>query len=173
MAKYPSFLPWCVGARIRSHVGNDLVADLTIGFGPFRESFTSRVKLIPPDATGACAIKVEYENGPFKYLHNRWTFTPHPEGCLVDFFVDFEFRNFVLQKAIGAVFGEAVRVMVNAFLKRARTVYGPPAAEPCRWRARRRFREKARKATFCEQKEAKKLFYTGPWARGYSATGPE
>ena len=129
VAKYPSFLPWCVGARIRSHVANDLVADLTIGFGPFRESFTSRVKLIPPDATGACAIKVEYENGPFKYLHNRWTFTPHPEGCLVDFFVDFEFRNFVLQKAIGTVFGEAVRVMVNAFLKRARTIYGPPAVE--------------------------------------------
>jgi coenzyme Q-binding protein COQ10 len=129
VAKYPSFLPWCVGARIRSHVANDLVADLTIGFGPFRESFTSRVKLIPPDATGACAIKVEYENGPFKYLHNRWSFTPHPDGCLVDFFVDFEFRNFVLQKAIGAVFGEAVRVMVNAFLKRARTVYGPPAVE--------------------------------------------
>jgi coenzyme Q-binding protein COQ10 len=129
VAKYPSFLPWCVAARIRSHVGNDLVADLTIGFGPFRESFTSRVKLIPPDATGACAIKVEYENGPFKYLHNRWTFTPHPDGCLVDFFVDFEFRNFVLQKAIGAVFGEAVRVMVNAFLKRARTIYGPPAVE--------------------------------------------
>jgi coenzyme Q-binding protein COQ10 len=129
VAKYPSFLPWCVGARIRSHVGNDLVADLTIGFGPFREGFTSRVKLIPPDATGACSIKVEYENGPFKYLHNRWTFTPHPEGCLVDFFVDFEFRNFVLQKAIGAVFGEAVRVMVNAFLKRARVVYGPPAVE--------------------------------------------
>jgi coenzyme Q-binding protein COQ10 len=129
VAKYPSFLPWCVASRIRSHVGNDVVADLTIGFGPFRESFTSRVKLIPPDATGACAIKVEYENGPFKYLHNRWTFTPHAEGCLVDFFVDFEFRNFVLQKAIGTVFAEAVRVMVNAFLKRARTIYGPPAVE--------------------------------------------
>lgn len=127
VAKYPAFLPWCVGARIRSHVGNDLVADLTIGFGPFRESFTSRVTLFPPDATGACEIKVEYENGPFKYLHNRWKFAPHPQGCLVDFYVDFEFRNFVLQKAIGAVFTEAVRVMVNAFLRRARAVYGPPA----------------------------------------------
>ncbi len=127
VSKYPSFLPWCVGARIRSQVADDLVADLTIGFGPFRESFTSRVKLIPPDATGACAIKVQYENGPFKYLHNRWNFTPHSQGCLVDFFVDFEFRNFVLQKAIGAVFTEAVRLMVNAFMKRARIVYGPPA----------------------------------------------
>lgn len=128
VAKYPSFLPWCVGARIRSHVGNDLVADLTIGFGPFRESFTSRVTMVPPDATGACAINVKYENGPFKYLHNRWHFIPDAQGCLVDFYVDFEFRNFVLQKAIGAVFGEAVRLMVNAFLRRARVVYGPPVA---------------------------------------------
>ncbi len=128
VAKYPSFLPWCVGARIRSHVGNELVADLTIGFGPFRESFTSRVTLFPQDATGMCAIRSEYENGPFKYLHNKWKFTPHAQGCTVDFFVDFEFRNFVLQKAIGAVFTEAVRLMVSAFLRRARAVYGPPAA---------------------------------------------
>jgi coenzyme Q-binding protein COQ10 len=126
VAKYPAFLPWCVGARIRSHTGNNLVADLTIGFGPFRESFTSRVTLIPPDAAGICAIKTEYENGPFKYLHNRWDFAPHEKGCLVDFYVNFEFRNFVLQKAIGAVFTEAVRLMVAAFLKRARVVYGPP-----------------------------------------------
>jgi coenzyme Q-binding protein COQ10 len=126
VGKYPSFLPWCAGARIRSHVGNEIVADLTIGFGPFRESFTSRVTLVPPDATGTCAINVKYENGPFKYLHNRWNFLPDAAGCVVDFYVDFEFRNFVLQKAIGAVFGEAVRLMVSAFLRRARTIYGPP-----------------------------------------------
>jgi coenzyme Q-binding protein COQ10 len=127
VGKYPSFLPWCVGARIRSRSADELVADLTIGFGPFRESFTSRVSLQHPDATGFCAIKVKYENGPFKYLHNQWKFTPDAQGCVVDFYVDFEFRNFILQKAIGAVFTEAVRVMVNAFLKRARAVYGPPA----------------------------------------------
>jgi coenzyme Q-binding protein COQ10 len=127
VAKYPRFLPWCVASRIRSHVGNEMVADLTIGFGPFRESFTSRVYFTPPAGEdGACGIRVEYENGPFKYLHNSWDFTPHADGCVVDFYVDFEFRSFVLQKAIGAVFTEAVRMMVSAFLKRARTVYGPP-----------------------------------------------
>jgi coenzyme Q-binding protein COQ10 len=126
VAKYPSFLPWCVGARIRSKSDDELVADLTIGFGPFRESFTSRVSLHHPDPSGFCAIKVKYENGPFKYLHNQWKFTPDTQGCVVDFYVDFEFRSFILQKAIGAVFTEAVRMMVNAFLKRARTVYGPP-----------------------------------------------
>src|SRR5208283_3966135 len=96
VGKYPHFLPWCAGARIRSHVGNVLVADLSIGFGPFRESFTSRVTILPQDPEGVCEIKVEYQNGPFKYLHNRWHFAPHAQGCLVDFYVDFEFRNIIL-----------------------------------------------------------------------------
>ena len=126
VAKYPKFLPWCVGARIRSRINNLMVADLTIGFGPFRESFTSRVTLLPGTGEGPCAIRVEYENGPFKYLHNRWDFTPDQEGCLVDFYVDFEFKSVILQKAIGAVFTEAVQMMVNAFLKRAAAVYGTP-----------------------------------------------
>jgi coenzyme Q-binding protein COQ10 len=129
VGKYPQFLPWCMGARVRSQVNNLMIADLTIGFGPFRESFTSRVTLLPGGGDGARAIRVEYERGPFKYLHNSWDFTPHPEGCVVDFYVDFEFRNFILQKAIGAVFTEAVQVMVNAFLKRAAAVYGEPGGK--------------------------------------------
>jgi coenzyme Q-binding protein COQ10 len=124
---YPKFLPWCVGARIRKNDGREMVADLTIGFKIFRESFTSRVTLDPPEGDGPCSILVAYENGPFKYLRNSWKFTPHSQGCQVDFFVDFEFRNIILQKAIGAVFTEAVHMMVNAFLKRAKTVYGTPA----------------------------------------------
>jgi coenzyme Q-binding protein COQ10 len=121
VGKYPKFLPWCVGARVRSSTDTELVADLTIGFGPFRESFTSRVELDRPHQ-----VRVRYENGPFRYLKNQWTFTPDPKGCRVDFFVDFEFRSRLLQAAIGVVFNEAVRLMVNAFLKRAREVYGAP-----------------------------------------------
>jgi coenzyme Q-binding protein COQ10 len=123
VGKYPQFLPWCVGARVRSHNETELIADLTIGFGPFRESFTSRVALDRPHQ-----VRVRYENGPFRYLKNQWTFTPDARGCKVDFFVDFEFRNRILQAAIGVVFNEAVRRMVNAFLKRAREVYGPGTA---------------------------------------------
>jgi coenzyme Q-binding protein COQ10 len=128
VGKYPQFLPWCVAARVRSATPRELVADLTIGFGPFRESFTSRVALNRPDA-----VRVAYENGPFRYLNNNWGFTPHllpdgrTSGCLVQFFVDFEFRSRILQAAIGVVFNEAVRRMVNAFLKRAADVYGPAA----------------------------------------------
>ena len=123
VGKYPTFLPWCVGARVRSHTETELVADLTIGFGPFRESFTSRVQLDRPRQ-----VQVAYENGPFRYLNNQWTFKPDVRGSEVNFFVDFEFRSRLLQSAIGVVFNEAVRRMVNAFLKRARDVYGAPAA---------------------------------------------
>ena len=120
---YPQFLPWCVGARVRTQTETDLVADLTIGFGPFRESFTSRVALERPHK-----IQVKYENGPFRYLNNQWLFDPDPRGCKLSFWVDFEFRSRILQMAIGAVFDQAVRLMVNAFLKRARDKYGPPTA---------------------------------------------
>ncbi|MCW3475453.1 type II toxin-antitoxin system RatA family toxin [Limobrevibacterium gyesilva] len=128
VGRYPQFLPWCVGARVRTRTETELVADLTIGFGPFRESFTSRVTLQRGSADTPWDIRVRYEKGPFRYLNNHWTFTPEPHCCRVDFFVDFEFRSRILQAAIGVVFHEAVRRMVNAFLKRARDVYGPPPA---------------------------------------------
>ena len=125
VGKYPQFLPWCVGARVRSRTEDLLRADLTIGFGPFRETFGSRVTLNPHSR-----IDVSYEKGPFRYLNNHWIFVPDPKGSLVDFFVDFEFRSRILQAAIGMVFHEAVRRMVNAFEIRARAVYGPPVQMP-------------------------------------------
>lgn len=121
VGRYPEFLPWCVGARVRTRTEAEMVADLTIGFGPFREGFTSRVALHRPEKIG-----VRYENGPFRYLTNQWRFEATDTGCRVHFHVDFEFRSKLLQIAIGAVFHEAVRRMVAAFLTRARAVYGPP-----------------------------------------------
>lgn len=123
VGKYPEFLPWCAGARVLTRTETELTANLTIGFGPFRESFTSRVTLDRPSR-----VTVKYENGPFRYLNNQWSFEPDPRGCRVNFFVDFEFRSRLLQAAIGVVFNEAVRRMVNAFLKRAQDVYGLPGA---------------------------------------------
>ncbi len=120
VGKYPEFLPWCVAARVRSRTDKELVADLTIGYGPFRETFTSRVTPSAPDR-----IDVRYEKGPFRYLNNHWIFNTHSQGTEVDFFVDFEFRSRILQAAIGLVFNETVRRMVAAFHKRAVEVYGP------------------------------------------------
>ena len=119
VGRYPEFLPWCVGARVISRDEGKLIADLTIGFKMFRETFRSRVTLERPDH-----IHVAYETGPFRYLNNHWRFRPVPQGTEVDFFVDFEFRSRILQLAIGVVFNEAVRLMVRAFERRAMALYG-------------------------------------------------
>jgi coenzyme Q-binding protein COQ10 len=95
-------------------------ADMIIGFKVFREKFTTRVTLNPPRR-----IDVEYLDGPFKYLNNHWIFKPIDDGaCEIDFYVDFEFKSILLQKAIGAVFNEAVQKMINAFEARAHRIYG-------------------------------------------------
>lgn len=123
--RYPEFLPWCVGARIRSSGEALIVADLMIGYKMVRERFTSKVTLNP----AACRIDVEYADGPFKYLDNYWIFHEHPDGCLVDFHVDFEFRSAMLQKIIATLFNEAVRRMVAAFEERAHALYGEKRGE--------------------------------------------
>jgi coenzyme Q-binding protein COQ10 len=121
--RYPEFLPWCVGARIRERRADLVVADLLIGFRMFRERFTSKVTLARPQR-----IDVAYSDGPFRYLDNHWIFEPVEGGCRIDFFVDFEFRSAILQKLIGVLFNEAVRRMVAAFETRARQLYGLPGA---------------------------------------------
>ncbi len=118
--RYPEFLPWCRGARIRERQPRLIVADLIIGFKMFRERFTSRVELNPPRR-----IDVTYAEGPFRYLNNHWIFDKVAGGCRIDFFVDFEFKSRVLQKVMELLFGEAVRRMVAAFEARARDLYGP------------------------------------------------
>jgi coenzyme Q-binding protein COQ10 len=122
--RYPEFLPWCVAARIRERRADFVSADLVIGFKMFRERFTSNVKLDPPGR-----IDVSYVEGPFRYLNNHWGFERAPGGCRIDFFVDFEFRSRLLQKAIELLFGEAVKRMVAAFEGRARQLYGSPAPD--------------------------------------------
>ncbi|MBT4019689.1 MAG: type II toxin-antitoxin system RatA family toxin [Alphaproteobacteria bacterium] len=118
--RYPEFLPWCVGARVRSNDGHLIVADLVIGYKVFRERFTSRVKLDHPGR-----IDVEYSDGPFRYLNNHWKFERNEDGTTtIDFYVDFEFRSRLMQKMIGVVFNEAVKRMVQAFENRAHDLYG-------------------------------------------------
>lgn len=116
---YPEFLPWCVGARIKEKTDTRILADLVIGYKMFRERFTSRVTLDPDGPR----IDVEYMDGPFKYLNNHWIFKPHPDGCEIDFYVDFEFKSTILQKTIGLLFNEAVHRMIAAFEQRAHDLY--------------------------------------------------
>ena len=120
--RYPEFLPWCKASRITRREGDVFWADLVVAFKMFKERFSSKVRLIPK--TG---VDVEYIDGPFRYLNNSWRFEPSEDGgCIVDFYVDFEFRSKVLQTLIGVLFNEAVRRMVAAFEMRARELYGSP-----------------------------------------------
>ncbi|MEZ5715116.1 MAG: type II toxin-antitoxin system RatA family toxin [Paracoccaceae bacterium] len=126
VASYPQFLPWCAAARVRSVTpmadgGDEMLADLVISFKVFRERFGSRVRLYRDEER----IETEYLDGPFRYLRSTWAFRDTGEGgCEVAFFVDFEFRNIILQKAIGLVFNEAMHRIVRAFEARAEALYG-------------------------------------------------
>jgi len=124
--RYPEFLPWCRAARIKRREPGVLVAEMVVGFKMVRERFTSHVEYDAADL----AIETTYMDGPFKQMVSKWRFLPHPEGCVVDFYVDFEFRSSLLQGLASAFFGEVVRRMVGAFETRARQLYGPGLAAP-------------------------------------------
>lgn len=122
---YPQFLPWTAAARIRSRQpvagGEEVVVDLVVSFKVFRERWGSRVTLLPE----AGKINTEYLDGPFRYLRSTWSFRDLPSGgCEVAFFVDFEFRNAILQGIIGMVFNEAMQRVVRAFERRAAALHG-------------------------------------------------
>ena len=120
----PDVGPLPIGGRgimsLPEHVDQLIEADLLVGFKMLRERFTSRVTLNEPNS-----IQVEYLDGPFRYLNNHWIFKPTKDGCVIDFFIDFEFRSRLLQRLIGPLFTEAVRRMVSAFDNRALALYGP------------------------------------------------
>ncbi len=120
VARYPEFLPWVTAVRVRSQSETEMIADLIVGFKGLRESFTSRVGKDRPGH-----IRVDYVDGPLKYLNNDWTFRSDGKGgSLVEFCVDFAFKNRVFEMLAGQVFDRAVRKMVNAFEERAARLYG-------------------------------------------------
>lgn len=126
VASYPKFLPWNSAARIRSRTpiaggGEVMEADLVISFKVFRERFGSRVTLWADQKK----IDTEYLDGPFRHMKSNWAFRDIPGGSEVDFHVDFEFRNAILQGIIGVVFNDAMQRVVRAFERRAAELYGP------------------------------------------------
>ena len=117
--KYPEFLPWCLGARVKNFSEYKLDADLIIGFKIYKEVYSSQIFL---DYTNY-KITVDYKDGPFKHLNNYWIFKDNPEGCEVEFMVDFKFKSNFLQSIMETLFTEAVLRMVKAFENRADQLY--------------------------------------------------
>jgi coenzyme Q-binding protein COQ10 len=125
VASYPKFLPWTAAARIRSREDKGdhevMHADLVISFKVFRERFGSRVVLWPEDKR----IDTEYLDGPFRHMISKWHFEDKAEGGVdVHFFVDFEFKNRILQGAAGMFFYEAMQRIVRPFERPAAELYG-------------------------------------------------
>ncbi|WP_061936163.1 type II toxin-antitoxin system RatA family toxin [Aureimonas sp. AU22] len=125
--RYPEFLPLCQSLVVRSRREKDgktlLIADMTVAYKMIRETFTSQVLLKPAERQ----IDVKYVDGPFRYLENRWTFAPHPDGCEVRFFIDYEFKSRTLGLLMGSMFDYAFRRFATAFEERAEKVYSVSA----------------------------------------------
>jgi coenzyme Q-binding protein COQ10 len=124
--RYPEFVPLCRSLKVRQRIEEPegvqiLVADMTVAYKLVRESFTSRVTLDHPNLQ----ILVEYLEGPFSHLENRWHFHPTSERvCDVRFFISYEFKSRMLGVLMGSMFDVAFRRFVAAFERRADAIYG-------------------------------------------------
>jgi coenzyme Q-binding protein COQ10 len=127
---YPEFVPLCQSLKVRKRTqdgeGRDvIVADMTVAYKIVRETFTSRVTLDRQKRE----ILVEYLEGPFQRMNNRWTFNPAGDrACEVEFFISYELRSRTLGLLMGSVFDAAFRRFASAFEKRANQVYGAQPA---------------------------------------------
>jgi coenzyme Q-binding protein COQ10 len=123
--QYPKFLPLCEALTVRRRNTLDdgrevLIADMTVGYKAIRETFTSRVTL----DKSSLAILVEYVDGPFSHLENRWAFRAEDAGTKVEFFIDYAFKSRMLSVLMGAMFEAAFKRFSDAFVERAGVVYG-------------------------------------------------
>src|SRR6201991_789169 len=126
--RYPEFVPLCRALKIRQRTAKPdgtevVIADMTVSFKLVREAFTSRVTLDRPNLK----ILVEYLQGPFSNLENRWSFEPKSDDvCDVGFFLAYEFRSRMLAMLMGSMFDAAFARFSTAFEKRADAIYGRP-----------------------------------------------
>ncbi|MGK2908419.1 MAG: type II toxin-antitoxin system RatA family toxin [Sphingobium sp.] len=117
--RYEEFLPWVSAIRIRSSSETEMVADMVVGFKGLRETFTSKVVKKRPEE-----VRVDYLDGPLKYLYNLWHFRSDGQGgVFVDFVVDFAFKSRLFEALAGQVFDAALRKMIGAFETRAAALY--------------------------------------------------
>ncbi len=115
--KYPDFLPWCKDATILSKSDKEIVAELCISFKLFTRSYKSLITTNEDDKN--FFINVNAISGPFKKLVTLWTIEKLDNGCKLSFFIDFEFKSMIENKAMGALFSIATEKMIRAFESRA------------------------------------------------------
>tara|TARA_E500000331_G_C16912325_1_gene564011 strand:+ start:15 stop:452 length:438 start_codon:yes stop_codon:yes gene_type:complete len=120
--KYPEFIPFCLGSKVYERKEKEnfilIVADLTIGKGPFNDTYKSDVKYNKKDDT----IFVTNIDGPLKYLKNNWKFVEINEKTEVHFEVDFEIKNSFLNSIMKRSFEYGLNKIADAFQKRAESI---------------------------------------------------
>ena len=117
--RYPEFVPWCLGSKIYSKNDKgdkvEIIADLTIGKSFFNETYKSFVIY----DKSSDSIQVNNTQGPLKHLENKWFFKQKGENSEVDFHVDFELKNKILNMLMIKSFDIGLKKIADAFEKRA------------------------------------------------------
>ena len=117
--KYPEFVPWCLESKIHTNIDKgktiEITADLTIGKSFFRETYKSFVIY----DKSSDSIRVTNVDGPLKHLENKWFFKQSNENSEVDFHIDFELKNKILNILMIRSFDIGLKKIANAFEKRA------------------------------------------------------
>jgi len=121
--KYPSFVPYCIDAKVHKKKKTDdfvnIIADLTIGKGPFKDTYKSDVKFNKKNNS----IYVTNIDGPLKHLDNKWTFEEHKNGTEIYFDVDFEIKNKFLNILMTTSFKYGLDKIADAFQDRANKLF--------------------------------------------------
>ncbi|MBB5190499.1 ribosome-associated toxin RatA of RatAB toxin-antitoxin module [Silvimonas terrae] len=116
---YPKFLPWCGGVEVHEHTDTILDVTVRIEFMKVKTFFRTR-----DEKTPFTQIDMQFVDGPFKALHGLWTFTALDEdACKIEFALDYEFSNRMLEAVIGPVFARITNTFVDAFIARADKLY--------------------------------------------------
>lgn len=116
---YPQFMPWCGGATINEMQGTTMHATLHIDYHHIRQHFSTKNQRTPPHQ-----INIALMDGPFKHLEGSWQFIPlNDEACKIEFRLQYEFSNKLLEKLVGPVFHHIANSFVDAFIYRADKVY--------------------------------------------------
>lgn len=118
---YPQFVPWCVSSEIINRSEDEIRATLSFARSGIQKSFTTMNRLQPHRM-----IEIRLVNGPFKQLEGFWRFEPHNNSrhCRVVLDLEFEFSTNLLAMMFGPVFHQIAVMLVDAFTKRAKDVYG-------------------------------------------------
>ena len=120
--QYPQFLPWCSGASVSLRDPEFTHATIQINYRGIKQSFSTKNHKEAPRL-----MTLQLVEGPFRALDGEWRFTPLGEtACRIDFRLSYEFAGVLLEKLVGPVFGHIAGTMVDAFLKRADSIYGQP-----------------------------------------------